>query len=155
MVFWRGCAFRDGTANHASIKYVLCYRQKVRHQTCRKPPNARTPPPLPLIVTHGARCLPPTGSTAGFALSPTPPQGGSDTGAPYASLKITPPLRGSRRSRAARQRLMRWGVEAEPPGAGVVAVFSPLAGMTTYLATPGLGVRLFREQTHWSIHWVG
>ena len=29
---------------------------------------------------------------------------------------ITPPLRGSRRSRAARRRLMRWGVETEPPG---------------------------------------
>ena len=28
---------------------------------------------------------------------------------------ITPPLRGSRRSRAARRRLMRWGVEASPP----------------------------------------
>ena len=28
---------------------------------------------------------------------------------------ITPPLRGSRRSRAARRRLMRWGVEANPP----------------------------------------
>ena len=32
----------------------------------------------PLIVTHGARRLPPSGSTAGSALSPTPPQGGSD-----------------------------------------------------------------------------
>ena len=142
MVFWRDCAFRDGTANHASIKYVLCYRQKVRHQTCRKPPNARTPPPLPLIVTHGARCLPPTGSTAGFALSPTPPQGGSDTGAPYASLKITPPLEGES------QKLSR-----QVPA--LVAVFSPLAGLTTSLALHGLGVRLFREQTHWSIHWVG
>ena len=63
----------------------------------------------PLIVTHGTRRLPPSGSTAGSALSPTPPQGGSDTGAPYASLISLPPLRGSRRSRAARRRLMRWG----------------------------------------------
>ena len=51
----------------------------------------------------------PTGSTAGSALSPTPPRGGSDTGAPYASLISLPPSRGSRRSRAARRRLMRWG----------------------------------------------
>ena len=50
--------------------------------------------PVPLTFTHGAGRLPPTGSTAGSALSPTPPQGGSDTGAPYASLKITPPLEG-------------------------------------------------------------
>ena len=47
-------------------------------------------PVLP-IVTHGARRLPPSGSTAGSALSPTPPQGGSDTGAPYASLISLPP----------------------------------------------------------------
>ena len=66
----------------------------------------------------GTPRLPPTGSTAGSALSPTPPQGGSDTGTPYASLKITPPLRGSRRSRAERRRLMRWG-GAGPPGCGV------------------------------------
>ena len=33
-----------------------------------------------------------------------PPQGGSDTGTPYASLKITPPLRGSRREGGARSR---------------------------------------------------
>ena len=40
---------------------------------------ANAPLPLPLIVTHEARCLPPTGSTAGSALvSPTLPQGGSD-----------------------------------------------------------------------------
>ena len=64
---------------------------------------------VPLIVIYGAGCLPPTGSTAGSALSPTPPQGGSDTGTPYAGRKITPPLRGSRRSRADRRRLMRWG----------------------------------------------
>ena len=36
--------------------------------------------------------------------SATPPQGGSDTGAPYASLEITPPLRGSRREGGARSR---------------------------------------------------
>ena len=34
-----------------------------------------------LIVTYGTPRLPPSGSTAGSALSPTPPQGGSDTGA--------------------------------------------------------------------------
>ena len=40
---------------------------------------AKTPLPVLLIVTHGARSLPPSGSTAGSALvSPTPPQGGSD-----------------------------------------------------------------------------
>ena len=46
--------------------------------------------------------IPPARISRGFlcALSPTPPQGGSDTGAPYASLEITPPWRGSRRSRA-------------------------------------------------------
>ena len=44
-----------------------------------------------LILTHGTWRLPPTGSTAGSALSPTPPQGGSDTGAPYASLISLPP----------------------------------------------------------------
>ena len=32
----------------------------------------------PLRVAHGASRLPPSGSTAGSALSPTPPQGGSD-----------------------------------------------------------------------------
>ena len=32
-----------------------------------------------LIVTYGTPRLPPTGSTAGFALLPTPPQGGSDS----------------------------------------------------------------------------
>ena len=31
-----------------------------------------------LIVTYGTPRLPPSGSTAGFALSPTPPPGGSD-----------------------------------------------------------------------------
>ena len=50
----------------------------------------------------GARRLPPSGSTAGSALSPTPPQGGSDTGAPYASLISLPPGGGV--------------AEAEPPG---------------------------------------
>ena len=34
---------------------------------------------VPLIVTYGTPRLPPSGSTAGSALSPTPPQGGSDT----------------------------------------------------------------------------
>ncbi len=70
---------------------------------------AKAPLPVPLIVTRGVAWFPPSGSTAGSALSPTPPQGGSDTGTPCASLEITPPLRGSRRSRAARRRLMRWG----------------------------------------------
>ena len=32
----------------------------------------------------------------------------------FPMLIITPPLRGSRRSRAARRRLMRWGVDAGP-----------------------------------------
>ena len=41
----------------------------------------------------GAPRLPPSGSTAGSALSPTPPQGGV-----IWSFLITPPLRGSRRS---------------------------------------------------------
>ena len=41
----------------------------------------------------------PTGSA-----SATPPQGGSDTEASYASLEITPPLRGSRREGGARSR---------------------------------------------------
>ena len=61
---------------------------------------ANVPLPGSLKVTHGAGCLPPTGSTAGrlpptgstagSALSPTPPQGGSDTGAPYVSLMCKP-----------------------------------------------------------------
>ena len=42
-------------------------------------------------------------SRAGSA-SATPPQGGSDTGTPYASLTITLPLRGSRREGEARSR---------------------------------------------------
>ena len=51
--------------------------------------------PVPPAVIYGARCLPPTGSTAGFALvSPTPPQGGSDTRASYAGLKNHSPLEG-------------------------------------------------------------
>ena len=41
---------------------------------------------------------------------------GRDARAPR-ECPITPPLRGSRRSRAARRRLMRWGVDAGPPGA--------------------------------------
>ncbi len=96
----------------------------------------------PLRIDGGLRflatpSLPPTGSTAGCALvSPTPPQGGSDTrglqGAPCPIAgrgvnhvpglmgkrrsrlvpAITPPLRGSRRSRAEWRRLMRWGADA-------------------------------------------
>ena len=65
------------------------------------------------------------------------------------------PLEGESQKPSRQAKADAVGVEAGPPGAGVVAVFSSLAGMTTYLATPGLGVRLFREQTHWSIHWVG
>ena len=55
---------------------------------------ANVPLPLPLIVTHGAPRLPPSGSTAGSALSPTPPQGGSDTRASCAGLKNHSPLEG-------------------------------------------------------------
>ena len=48
---------------------------------------------------------PPTASAfACGSASATPPQGGSDTRAPYASLQITPPLRGSRREGGARSR---------------------------------------------------
>ncbi len=82
----------------------------------RLPPTGSTAgSALSPTFTYGARRLPPTGSTAGSALSPTPPQGGSDSGAPYASLEITPPLRGSRRSRAVRRRLMRWGDSRQAP----------------------------------------
>ena len=70
--------------------------------------------PSRLIVTYGVRCLPPSGSTAGSALSPTPPQGGSDLERLMQASGITPPSRGSRRSRAARRRLMRWGGDAGP-----------------------------------------
>ena len=75
---------------------------------------ARVPLPVPLIVTHRAWRLPPSGSTAGFALSPTPPPGGSDLQACTRRSSITPPLRGSRRSRAGRRRLMRWGGQPIP-----------------------------------------
>ena len=52
-----------------------------------------------------ARRPPPTASAfACGSASATPPQGGSDTRAPYASLQITPPLRGSRREGGARCR---------------------------------------------------
>ena len=75
---------------------------------------ARVPLPVPLIVTHRAWRLPPSGSTAGSALSPTPPPGGSDLKACIRRSSITPPLRGSRRSRADRRRLMRWGGQPIP-----------------------------------------
>ena len=47
---------------------------------------------------------PPHQPSPSGSASATPPQGGSDTGTPYASLKITPPLRGSRREGGARSR---------------------------------------------------
>ena len=63
---------------------------------------ANAPLPVPLLVTHGARCLPPTGSTAGCALvwitclaiSPVPfPPTGSAAG--FALALPTPPPGGS------------------------------------------------------------
>ena len=42
-------------------------------------------------------------------------------------MPITPPLRGSRRSRAAKRRLMRWGTDAGRPGCGPQPV-QPLQG---------------------------
>ena len=53
--------------------------------------------------------MPPSGSTTGSALSPTPPQGGSDTGAPYAGLRYHSPLEGESQKPSRRRRLMRWG----------------------------------------------
>ena len=42
--------------------------------------DAKASLPVPLMVTQGARCLPPTGSTAGSALvSPTPPLRNKET----------------------------------------------------------------------------
>ena len=55
---------------------------------------ARVPLPVPLIVTHRA-------------WRPPPP-------ACIRRSSITPPLRGSRRSRAGRRRLMRWGGQPIP-----------------------------------------
>ena len=66
-----------------------------------------------LILTHGTWRLPPTGSTAGSALSRLPPQGGSAAGLPFANHS---PLEGESQKRAGRRRLMRWGVDAGPPG---------------------------------------
>ena len=75
------------------------------HGTPRLPPSGSTgrrvcPPPArrdaafaPLRL-DGTPRLPPSGSTTGSALSPTPPQGGSDTGAPYAGLRYHSPLEG-------------------------------------------------------------
>ena len=88
----------------------------------RLPPSGSTgrrvcPPPARLRAPPGTPRLPPSGSTAGSALSPTPLRGGSDTGAPYASLRYhSPPLRGSRRSRAGRLRpAARAGVGSSGP----------------------------------------
>ena len=124
---WRGSGFRDGATRclHNPCPYAIGRRCPMRpagspqalERSCQgfaaraADSHSRGAAFAPLRL-DGTRRLPPSGSTAGSALSPTPPQGGSDTGTPYASLKITPPLRGSRRSRAARRRLMRWGVEA-------------------------------------------
>ena len=68
----------------------------LRRRSCLRPAAYfwRVRVPVPLIVIYGAGCLPPTGSTAGSALSPTPPQGGSDTRASYAGLKNHSPLEG-------------------------------------------------------------
>ena len=48
---------------------------------------------------------------------------------------ITPPLRGSRRSRAARRRLMRWGVKAGPPGCSAGST-GPRAHASAAMRTP-------------------
>ena len=71
-------------------------------------------PPNRLIFTYGTPRLPPSGSTTGSALSPTPPQGGSDTGAPYAGLRYHSPLEGESQKPSRRRRLMRWGGQPIP-----------------------------------------
>ena len=99
---WRGSGFRDGATRclHNPCPYAIGRRCPMRpagspqalERSCQgfaaraADSHSRGAPGTPR--------LPPSGSTAGSALSPTPPQGGSDTGAPYASLEITPPLRG-------------------------------------------------------------
>ena len=117
---WRGSGFRDGATRclHNPCPYAIGRRCPMRpagspqalERSCQgfaaraadshSRGRARDAAFAPLRLDCGLRPLADS------------PSRGSDTGAPYASLKITPPLRGSRRSRAARRRLMRWGVEA-------------------------------------------
>ena len=68
----RGCGQRGVHTNPGRYVFSVI----VNRAPCRRQPTRRLP--VPLEVTHGAPCLPPSGSTAGSALSPTPPQGGSD-----------------------------------------------------------------------------
>ena len=94
-----------------------------------QPIPATLPPVVPLIVTHRAAKADavggPTNSRhlAAGSASDRHSQGAASTAGPPSrrlplqleacirrSSRITPPLRGSRRSRAGRRRLMRWGV---------------------------------------------
>ena len=92
-------------------------------------------------IRLGVRRLPPTGSTAGSALSPTPPQGGSDLAACIWCSSITPPLRGSRRSRAARRWLMRWGADAGLQRTTQDLTAAPPAGVRSLLLSATVPAR--------------
>ena len=106
-------------------------------------------PPNRLIFTYGTPRLPPSGSTTGSALSPTPPRGGSDLEACIRRSSITPPLRGSRRSRAGWRRLMRWGGQPIP-------ATSPTSTSTQALQLPPLrGSRRSRAGWRRLMRWGG
>ena len=99
----------------AVAAYAAQFQRQVIHWLApglgpRRPADAaKAPLPVPLILTHGAGRLPPSGSTAGCARHAAFTPLRLDCGLrPLADS----PSRGSRRSRAARRRLMRWGVDA-------------------------------------------
>ena len=94
--------------------------------------------------------FPPSGSTAGFALaSPTPPPGGSDLEACIRRSSITPPWRGSRRSRAGRRRLMRWG------GQPIPATLPTSTSTQALRLPPSRGSRRSRAARRWLMRWGG
>ena len=98
--FWAGSA-RAQRGIGLLIRRLAESRALLRRgDAVRKDTTQPLPAQLSLarVVTHGTPRWPPTGSTADCAVSPTPPQGGSDIRASYAGPSITPPLRGSRRS---------------------------------------------------------
>ncbi len=82
----KGAKNHEGAPRALALLAVLLI---LTHGTWRLPPSGSTgrrvcPPPARRDVAFaphrldGTRRLPPSGSTAGSALSPTPPQGGSD-----------------------------------------------------------------------------
>ena len=85
----------------------------------------------------GPASPPPHQPSPGGSASATPPQGGSDTGTSCAGLKITPPLRGSRREGGARSRA--GGGQTPPPVSEYQRHGQPRVGGTGLAPAPQMG----------------